>query len=183
MDEQLERRLKFLREANTDGLPHSERHLLDHLLGTRRLLVEWGARPALCDAGLFHSVYGTEHYQPQAIPLAMRDAVRELIGAEAETLVWLFAIMRRETFDQNLERRGELTVQDRLTGELIPLAAAQFEDLVTLTFANSLEALPRCRWNVRRNIRRYLRRFRTTAIAPARRAFDRIDAKVWQIWK
>src|SRR6185369_12518587 len=57
MDEQLENRLRFLRKANTEGMPHSDRGLFDHLLGTRQLLVEWGARPALYDAGLFHSIY------------------------------------------------------------------------------------------------------------------------------
>ena len=57
MDEQLENRFRFLREVNTETMPHSERGLFDHLLGTRQLLVEWGARPALCDAGLFHSIF------------------------------------------------------------------------------------------------------------------------------
>jgi hypothetical protein len=46
MDEHLENRLRFLRKANTEGMPHSDRGLLDHLLGTRQLLVEWEARPA-----------------------------------------------------------------------------------------------------------------------------------------
>jgi len=66
MDEQLENRLRFLRKASTEQMPHSEVGLLDHLLGTRQLLIEWEARPALCDAGLFHSVYGTEHYELKA---------------------------------------------------------------------------------------------------------------------
>src|SRR5437879_12124837 len=83
MDEQLENRLRFLREANTEGMPHSDRGLFDHLLGTRQLLVEWEARPALCDAGLFHSVYGTEHYELKAVPLTMRKEVQQLIGVNA----------------------------------------------------------------------------------------------------
>jgi hypothetical protein len=41
MDEQLENRLRFLRKANTEGMPHSDCALLDHLLGTRHLLIEW----------------------------------------------------------------------------------------------------------------------------------------------
>ncbi len=86
MDESLQERIRFLREAKTERMPHSERALLDHLLGTRQLLVEWGARPAVCDAGLFHSVYGTEHYELQAVPLAMRAEVQHVIGQEAESL-------------------------------------------------------------------------------------------------
>jgi ATP-dependent Clp protease ATP-binding subunit ClpA len=142
MDEQLENRLRFLRKASTEQMPHSEVGLFDHLLGTRRLLVEWEARPALCDAGLFHSVYSTEHYELKAIPLSMRDEVRQLIGGEAESLVWLFCMMRRETLYQNLNKDRDLAVQRRLTGEWIPLTEGQFHDLITMSFANCLEAFP-----------------------------------------
>ena len=89
-------------------MPHSDRGLFDHLLGTRQLLVDWGARPALCDAGLFHSIYSTEHYEQTAVALTRRDEVRQLIGEEAESLVWLFCMMRRETFSWTLERTEAL---------------------------------------------------------------------------
>lgn len=184
MDEQLENRLRFLRKASTEQMPHSEVGLFDHLLGTRQLLVEWESRLALCDAGLFHSVYSTEHYELKAIPLSMRDEVRQLIGDEAESLVWLFCMTRRKTlFDQKLHKDRDFSVQHRLTGEWIPLTEGQFHDLITMTFANCLEAFPRCPWNVRRNIRRGLRRFRGIAIGPAQSAFDRIDAHWWEFWK
>jgi len=182
MDEQLENRLRFLRKA-TEQMPHSEVGLFDHLLGTRKLLVEWEARTALCDAGLFHSVYSTDHYELTAIPLSMRDEVRQLIGDEAESLVWLFCMMRRETLYQNLNKDRDLSVQHRLTGEWIPLSEGQFQDLVTLSFANCLEAFPRCPWNDRRNIRRGLRRFRGIAIGPAQSALDRIEVQWWEFWK
>jgi len=183
MDKELENLIEFLRAANAQMMPHTERGLLDHLLSTRKLLVEWGARPALCDAGLFHSVYGTEHYEPQAIPLFKRAAVRELIGEEAERLAWLFCIMRRETFDLNLHRTGDFTVQDRLTEEWIPLTAAQFSELAAMTFANTLEAFPLLSWSVRRGCRAYLRPFRKLAIPVAQRAFDQVDAQWWEFWK
>jgi hypothetical protein len=182
-DGELEDRLRFLRKANTDGMPHTGRGLLDHLLGTRELLVEWEARPALRDAGLFHSVYGTEYYELKAIPLTMRNEVRQLIGDEAESLAWLFCMIRRETLFQNPGRDGILKVQHRLTDEWLPLTKIQFEDLLTMTFANSLEAFPRCSWMARRNLRRSLRRYRDMAIPPARRAMDRIDVQWWEIWK
>jgi hypothetical protein len=151
--------------------------------GTRQLLVEWEARPALCDAGLFHSVYGTEYYQLKAIPLTMRNEVQGLIGDEAESLAWLFCMIRRETLFQNLEREREFRVQHRLTNEWIPLTATQFQDLWTLTMANSLEAYPRCSWIWRRYFRWTLRRFRKFAIPPAQRSIDRIGVQWWEIWK
>jgi hypothetical protein len=187
MDEQLEKRLRFLRKANTEDMPHSDRGLLDHLLGTRQLLVEWEARPALCDAGLFHSVYGTECYELQAIPLTMRNEVQQLIGEEAESLAWLFCMIRRESLYENPGHDGEWRVQHRLTDEWLPLTKIQFQDLLTLNIANTLEAYPRCSWFWRRylrwGLRAYLRRFRDIAIPPAQRAFDQIDVQWWEIWK
>ena len=46
-----------------------------------------------------------------------------------------------------------------------------------MTFANCLEAFPRCPWNVRRGIRRGPRRFRSHAIQPAQIALDRIEVR------
>jgi hypothetical protein len=187
LDEPLENRLRFLRKANTESMPHSDLALLDHLLGTRELLVKWEARPALCDAGLFHSVYGTEYYEHLAIPLTMRNEVQQLIGDEAESLAWLFCMIRRETLFENPGPEGEYRVQHRLTDEWLPLTKIQFQDLLTLNIANCLEPFPRCSWSERRHLRgylrKYLRRFRDIAIAPAQRAFDRIDVQWWEIWK
>jgi hypothetical protein len=184
MDEQLEKRLRFLREASTEIMPHSERGLFDHLLGTRQLLVEWGVRPALCDAGLFHSIYSTEYYEQAAVPLTSRNDVRQLIGEEAKSLVWLFCIMLRETLlDGNLERQRDFTVQHRLTGEQIPLSQVQFGDLVTMTIANSLEPFPRLSWKSRHSLRRHLRRFRSIAIPAVRVAIDRVDCRWSEIWR
>ena len=115
----------------------------------------------------------------------MRNEVQQLIGDEAESLAWLFCMMRRETLYENPGREGEFRVQHRLTDEWLPLTKIQFQDLLTLTLANSLEAFPRCSW-IRRApqyLRRYLRRFRDIAIPPAQRAFDRIDVRWWEIWK
>ena len=183
VDDQLDNQLRFLREAQTQSMAHTEGALLDHLLGTRQLLIDWEAFPAVCDAGLFHSVYGTEHYEPAAIPLSMRADVRRLIGDDAELLAWLFCAMRRETFDQNLSRMGELMVQHRVSAEWLPLTTAQFHDLVTMTFANTLEAFPRLSWRVRRACHAYLRPFRSRTISAAQTAFDEFDSHWWQFWK
>jgi hypothetical protein len=183
MDEQLENRLRFLRQANTEGMPHSDRGLFDHLLGTRQLLVEWGARPALCDAGLFHSIYSTEHYEQLALPLTRRDEVQQLIGEEAESLVWLFCMMRRDAFFLDLGKEQSPSVQHRETGEQIPLSATQHQDLLTLLFANSMEAFPRCSWLERRSMSAALRHYRKFAIPSVQRALDRMDVRWWEIWK
>lgn len=183
MEEGLEQRVRFLRAAGTAALGHPGGVLLDHLLGTRGLLLEWGERPALCDAGLFHSAYGTEHYLPAAIPLAMRAEVAALIGSEAEGLAWLFCVLDRESLDRNVGQSDGLRVRDRLTGEWLPLTRGQFSDLVTLSFANTLEALPRLPWQLRRACRSYLAGLRGSAPPAARRALDDASGRWWEFWR
>jgi hypothetical protein len=79
----------------------------------------------------------------------MRNEVQQLIGDEAESLAWLFCMIRRETLYQNPGPEGEFRVQHRLTDEWLPLTKTEFQDLLTLTLANTLEAFPRCSgWSV-----------------------------------
>jgi hypothetical protein len=54
-----------------------------------------------------------------------------------------------------IRRRGGsgCAQQHRVTGEQISLSGTQHQDLLTLLFANSLEALPRCSWFERRGMR------------------------------
>jgi hypothetical protein len=179
MDEGLDRRLRFLRAAGEMGHPGGV--LLGHLLGTRRLLMGWGSRAALCDAGLFHSVYGTEHYLPVAVPPEMRAEVVGLIGEEAEWLAWLFCAMERESFDRNVGRTEGLCVRDRRSGEWRPLTRGQFSDLVALSYANTLEALPRLPWGTRRACRAYLLRLREAAPPEALRVLD--ATRWWPFWR
>lgn len=183
MDEQLESRVRYLEEANAGTMPHAVRALLDHLLGTRQLLVEWGARPEVCEAGLFHSIYSTEHYEQAAVPLTRRDEVRQLIGEEAESLVWLFCMMRRETFFQNLGKGRSHSIEHRETGEQIPLSGAQHQDLLTLLFANSLEAFSRSSWLERRSLRRAIRCYRRFASPSVQTALDIFGVHWWEVWK
>jgi len=77
--------------------PHGTRKLSDHLLGVYKLLEDEGAPQEVCDAGLFHSIYGTEIYKHKT--LTSRDIVRSLIGDEAENLAHMFCELKlpRET--------------------------------------------------------------------------------------
>jgi len=46
----------------------------------------WKQDTALADAGLFHSIYGTEGFAGFALPLAERTNIRALVGERAERL-------------------------------------------------------------------------------------------------
>lgn len=183
MDEHLEACLRFLAGARVDALDHSRRSLLDHLLGTRALLAAWGARRPVCDAGLFHSVYSTEAFEAAAVSLDRRGEVCGLIGDEAERLAWLFGVMERESFDANLGETNSPTIVNRLTLERISLSRGEFADLVNLSCANTLEAIPRLPWGQRRRCLAYLARYESIAAPEALAALRAARGSWWQVWR
>lgn len=135
--------LAFLLAHGADAADHSGEGLLAHLRGTARLLVDWGAREALCRAGLFHSVYGTESYTGAILPPGLRSEVAALIGAEAEAIAWRFGAMSKGSLYENLDGRDAFSLRDRFGGPELPLSMAELADLLNLTVANWLEQRPR----------------------------------------
>lgn len=131
-------RLALLRRLGFGDLIHdSHVPFLSHLLGTRRLLAKWGERGAMCDAGLFHSAYGTQFFQPDQP--ASRSAVRQLIGDEGEEIAWVWCTILRDT----IEVMPPHTVSDRRTGELVTLSAEMVADIATLWAADTVEQIAR----------------------------------------
>ena len=136
-------KLEFLRRAGASEVAHSRRTLLDHLMGTRELLAAWGAPPSWCDAGLFHSVYGTAPLPRAMLGEADRDAVRELIGAEAERLAWLFGSIDRHAFVALASADRPACAPGRRDREALALTAEEVAGLANLAVANDVEQLPR----------------------------------------
>jgi Domain of unknown function (DUF6817) len=130
-------RLELLRALGFGTLRHdSHVPFLSHLCGTRRLLGTWNERRSLCDAGLFHSVYGTEFFEPDRV--AHRDDVVAVIGAEAERIAWLWCSIRRDTLDI-----AHGTVRLRRADAPEPLTPSEVRDLATLWAADTVEQIGR----------------------------------------
>ena len=84
-------------------LEHTGSEAFDaHLRGVQAILRYWDAPSHLYNAGLFHSIYGTEGFQGFALPLSDRDAIIDLIGAQAEKLCWIFCMVDRSTVDKTV---------------------------------------------------------------------------------
>ncbi len=135
--------LERLERFGVSSTQHSQRSLLEHLQGTHDLLVQWGAPEYLCLGGLCHSLYGTESFSKSPASLDNRDYLRELIGAEAERLAYLFGAHRKESLWKNLERQDGYAILDRFTGEPVAMSKQDLRDLLELTLANWLEQRPR----------------------------------------
>ena len=122
---------------------HLNGSLESHLLGTYALLNEWGNPEPVCDAGLFHAVYGTQPMKALGIPHneyseSDRPKIRSIIGADAEALVYLYGACDRDYFYPRIGAR-EPMYRDRFTGEERLLEPGLLSNLLEITIANELE--------------------------------------------
>ena len=115
-------KINFLKEAGTESMPHRNQSLFEHLVGVRDKLKTMGADDHVQDAGLFHSIYGTDSYKHQTTN--DRQKVKELIGERAELLVYMFCTMPRP----RAQSFGEI-VDSCLRKELMMIHHANEEDM------------------------------------------------------
>jgi len=74
------------------GIPHGDSDFANHLMGVYSLMLYSNAPEHICLAGLFHSIYGSEAFDPGLN--VTREEVIDCIGKEAEELVFLFCFYR-----------------------------------------------------------------------------------------
>jgi aspartyl/asparaginyl beta-hydroxylase (cupin superfamily) len=137
----------FLRRMGAEQLPHGNRRSLhEHLLGTQAILRRWSQPEWVCNAGGLHSVYGTDIYRRQLVPIARRREVQALVGHRAERLIELFAgVSRRDLFRQ-LDACGRVPAEglrverhEDPTGPAEQLSAEEILSLIVLYMANLAE--------------------------------------------
>jgi len=87
------KKIDFLKIIGSDKVKHGEETLLDHLIYTHDILQKLGEEQFLLDAGLFHSVYGTAYFMPEVGLIDNRQVVIDLIGEQAEEIVYWFCIL------------------------------------------------------------------------------------------
>ncbi len=167
-------RFRLLEALGAAEIPHnSDQSLLEHLAGTHRLMRAWSGRPALCDAALFHSIYGTEFFGAGSgvVDGGARENLRAVIGAEAEALVWLWCCGRRQSLRDSLEGRTPPRIMHRSLGRWIRLRDGQLDDIINLWIADTLEQLPRV---PQRSLptARSLMRYRARGLPGARAALE-----------
>ena len=130
--------VSFMKSKNADSTDHSGGDLLGHLEATAELLRSWGNTDDVCLAGLCHAVYGTEGFQRSMVDLSQRDVLRELIGSEAEALVYFYASAERNSFCPSIAR-GPVTFRDRFTDTVFEPDEKMVRDCLELMLANDVE--------------------------------------------
>src|SRR5437764_2568149 len=86
----------FLKSQGAGEMRHAAgRSLLDHLVETSAIVGRWEQPGWLAHAALLHSVYGTDRYREQLLPLSTRTQLRELADDKAERIAYLFSTVPR----------------------------------------------------------------------------------------
>ena len=175
--------LQILRDVQTDETDHLAGTLLDHLVGTHDVLEGWGLSRDVCNAGLFHSVYGTQLFDVQSVTYDQRANVRNAIGTYAERLAYLFSVIDRNMLFPQIDQ-PKPRVYDRVRHQIEMLTAAELRDLIEIEIANFVEFSPRFSlrptsvdvWSARFETARNLASPAT--MRATRRAFDEQRARV-----
>jgi len=134
-----DRAVAFLKSHGADRTPHVNSNLLAHLEGTCELLRQWGNPAPLCLAGLCHAVYGTDGFAVAFLDPSERSQLCEVIGAEAEAMVYFYASCDRRYVYPQIERAAPVEFRDRFSETVFVPDEALFRSFLELTFANELE--------------------------------------------
>ncbi|WP_030243013.1 MULTISPECIES: DUF6817 domain-containing protein [unclassified Streptomyces] len=128
----------LLREFGAADIAHPGGTLIAHLQRVQGQLAAWGARPALQLAGLCHAFYGTDGFPDALLPLDRRSELAAVVGAEAESLVYLYASCdRAATYPTLADTDGPF--HDRFTGLSHTPDPQARRDFAELTAANELD--------------------------------------------
>ena len=120
----------------------------EHLKGVQAVLRYWGSPTYLTNAGLFHSIYGTEGFQGFSLPLSERKVIQALIGEKAETICFHFCMIDRSTFDDTVfawdgpvatDKVFHMKSRPELGRFSIVMNRDEWLDFVELTLADWLE--------------------------------------------
>jgi hypothetical protein len=90
-------------------------------------------------AGLCHACYGTDGFPPSLLGVDERPRLAEVIGAEAENIVYRYGSCERAAVYPRLKDVGPLVFTDRFTGEIAVIDEADAAIFVELTAANELD--------------------------------------------
>ncbi|WP_284215820.1 DUF6817 domain-containing protein [Agaribacter marinus] len=136
----MKNKFQLLGELGASEFQHIQGSLLQHLQGTRNLLSQWNAPQFLQDAGLYHAVYGTSGFDASLLSVKQRYDVAQIIGDDAEELVYQYcACSRKDFFTKLLDGAKKPELINRFTGDAYYLSEDLLRNFCELTAANEIE--------------------------------------------
>lgn len=132
---------QFLLDRGAGQLAHPGGTLHEHLVRVAALLAGWGASEDLQVAGMCHACYGTDGYAKTLLSLDERSVLTDLVGARAESLVYLYASCDRAAVYPALDQPGPVPFRNRFTGLTDTPPEPDIRAFTELTAANKLDVL------------------------------------------
>jgi hypothetical protein len=173
-DRALTQALDLLRSLGAAGIAHPGGDLLAHLRRVHDIAVEWECSPRTQLAALCHAAYGTDGFPHALLPRTERSRLREVIGIDAESLVYVYGACDRGASYPHIAADGKPRVRDRFSGADAVLDGDDLPDFAALTIANELDVARFASLNgdMRSGIRSLVRKFAAYAPGAARRALE-----------
>ena len=140
MSGEVDRATALLTELGAGAVDHPGGKLLDHLCRVHDLVADWGGSERLQLAALCHATYSTDGFPVALLPLGERERLREVIGADAEALVYLYDACDRKATYRHLGA-DPLPLTDRFTEVVVRLGGEDLTDFALLTVTNELDVL------------------------------------------
>ncbi|HWS36131.1 MAG TPA: hypothetical protein VN408_25770 [Actinoplanes sp.] len=130
---------EWLRERGTESVTHPGGTLYAHLCRVEERLAGIGHDAVVQAAGLTHAAYGTDGFDLALVFWQDRLTLTDLIGPDAEELVYLYGACDRKASWPDLAATHRVT--DRFTGAVTRLADWQVTPFVDLSVVNELDVL------------------------------------------
>jgi hypothetical protein len=135
--------IAWLKSRDAQHHEFGEGILLDHLKGTFNLLSKVKQPEPVCLAGLFYPIYDAKIFKAKNVAFDERELVQDLIGKEAEHLVWLSCKLDRSKALMRFCEEPTAAALPLLEGTEISIQefelATSLPKLLTLECANLLE--------------------------------------------
>ncbi|WBB67628.1 DUF6817 domain-containing protein [Micromonospora sp. WMMD812] len=129
----------WLRRHGAERIAHPGGNLYAHLCRVSERLAVLGCGSEVRAAGLTHAVYGTDGFDLALLDRADRAVLRDLVGADAEELVYLYGACDRRRSWRELAETGQ--VFDRFVRQVRTPTAAQLRSLTDLSIVNELDVI------------------------------------------
>ena len=133
--------LGWLRTHDAESIPHAGGSLYDHLGRVAARLAGHGASEDLQLAALTHAAYGTDGFPVSLLDIADRAELRDLIGVDAEEMVYLYGGCDRGHTWRALAETG--VIWNRFTGNSASPTPGELTAFVDLSIVNELDVYER----------------------------------------
>jgi hypothetical protein len=128
---------ELLRSRGAEEIEHPGGTLYDHLARVQARLARLGAPETLQLTGRAHAVYGTDGFPRTLLDLDERPVLADIVGKEAEHLVYRYGGCDRDRTWDFLARTGRLW--NRFTGDSEILDQEELQAFADLSIVNEMD--------------------------------------------